>query len=208
LEKPITVGRPDEISDMMDVAKDVPVAVNYSRRYVKEFRHLADRISSGEFGDFRAGGGYYGKGFLHNGSHMIDLLRMLIGEVVSVEKISSVADFYDHDPSVNANVFFNGSRFSMTAVDCHHFTIFELDLLFEMARIRILDSGFRIEVYKVTDDGMFAGYRQLNKAEDYPTELKNAMGNAIQNISNFLNGKEKLLCDFLDGYEAIKHVGS
>jgi hypothetical protein len=135
--------------------------------------------------------GYYGKGFLHNGSHMIDVLRMLIGEIVSVEKISLVTDFYDYAPSINANVFLNGSRFSMMAVDCSYFTIFELDLLFERARIRILDSGFRIKIYNVANDKMFAGY-QLNKTEDYPTELKKALDNALQNISNFLNGKEKL----------------
>jgi predicted dehydrogenase len=57
LEKPIT-NRPDEISDMMSITERVPVAVNYSRRYVKEFQGLVDRISAGEFGNFRTGIGW------------------------------------------------------------------------------------------------------------------------------------------------------
>jgi predicted dehydrogenase len=206
LEKPIT-SDPGEVSEIMTIAKDVPIAVNYSRRYLKEFRDLAARISSGEFENFFTGVGYYGKGFLHNGSHMTDLLRMLIGEIESVEKISEVLDFYDNDPSINANVFFqNGSKFSLQAVNCDNFTIFELDLLFKTARIRILDSGFKIEIYKVADDEIFAGHRKLHRTEEYSTKPKDAMFNAVANISNFLNDKEKLLCDLADGCEAIKYA--
>lgn len=76
LEKPI--------SNNLEKAKEllcftIPIAVNYSRRYIKEFRELADRIKGNKFGRFFIGTAYYGKGFIHNGSHMIDLLRLLLG---------------------------------------------------------------------------------------------------------------------------------
>ncbi|MDR1361740.1 MAG: Gfo/Idh/MocA family oxidoreductase [Holosporaceae bacterium] len=205
LEKPVAGCGADAVK-LMDMVQNLPVAVNYSRRYVKEFQNLRERIAAGEFGNFSGGSGYYGKGFIHNGSHMIDLLRFLIGEIVSIHSIDSMADFYDHDPSLSTDVFFqNNVRFKMGAVDCNCYTIFELDLFFPKARVRIVDSGFRIEIYKVVADEMFVGHRRLQKAENFSTELASAMGNALENISNFLNGKEKLLCNLEDGYEAMRH---
>jgi len=206
LEKPIT-NNLDDIPYILDISKTIPISVNYSRRYVPEFQNLAQRISVGEFGAFLCGSGYYGKGFIHNGSHMIDLLRLLIGNVESVNKISEIKDFYQNDPSIDIDVFFkNNARVSMHAVDCNNFTVFELDLFFEKSRIRILDSGFKVEVYNVVEDKIFEGYRKLQKVEDFSTQLNSAMFNAIDNISNFLNKKEKLLCDVYDGYEAIRYA--
>jgi predicted dehydrogenase len=206
LEKPITNNK-SEIPLLLDVAQNFPIAVNYSRRYVREFQSLAKRIALREFGNFSAGVGYYGKGFIHNGSHMIDLLRLLIGDIKSAQKISKLIDFSAEDPSWNVSVSFaNNAKFFMQPIDCNNFSVFELDLFFEQGRIRILDSGLKIEIYKIASDKTFVGYRKLQKTEEFSTELKTAMLNAVNNISNFLQGKEKLLCDIRDGYEAIKYA--
>jgi predicted dehydrogenase len=135
LEKPITNDL-SEVENLTEIAKKIPIAVNYSRRYVIEFQKLSQRIFSGEFGEFIMGIGYYGKGFIHNGSHITDLLHLLIGEIKFVEKKSTVVDFYDNDPSINMTVHFrNNSEFFMRAISCNNFTIFEMDLVFQKARI-------------------------------------------------------------------------
>ncbi|MDR0677764.1 MAG: Gfo/Idh/MocA family oxidoreductase [Holosporaceae bacterium] len=206
LEKPIP-NNASEIAYLMDIAKSVPIAVNYSRRYVKEFQELSRRIFFKEFGEFVTGVGHYGKGFMHNGSHMIDLLRLLIGNIGSVKTVTKIKDFYPNDPSKNVDVFFeNNARFSMHVIDCNNYTIFELDLFFEKARIRILDSGFKIEIYKIVENKVFNGYRKLQKNMDYSTQLNSAMFSAMDNIFNFLVRKEKLLCNICDGYEAIRYA--
>lgn len=74
LEKPIT-NNMSEIIQLLKIAEGISIAINYSRRYVSEFQNLSQRISGEEFGKFIGGVGYYGKGFIHNRSHMIDLLR-------------------------------------------------------------------------------------------------------------------------------------
>ncbi|MDR3151818.1 MAG: Gfo/Idh/MocA family oxidoreductase [Holosporaceae bacterium] len=175
LEKPVA-NNVSEVEYLMEIAKNIPIAVNYSRRYVEEFQELSQKIFSEEFGKFITGVGYYGKGFRHNGSHMIDILRVLIGEIESVKKTSETFDFYKEDPSANAVVHFqNSSEFIMCAVDCNNFTIFEIDLIFQKARIRILDSGFKIEIYKVGNNEHFNGYKKLKKTEDISTKLNKAM---------------------------------
>jgi predicted dehydrogenase len=206
LEKPITNNLSD-VEYLMKIAESIPIAVNYSRRYVIEFQELSANISSDKFGAFISGIGYCGKGFVHNGSHMIDLLRFMIGEIKSIEKVSAVADFYNEDPSVNAVIYFqNGSEFIMRAIPCSNFTIFEVDLIFQKARIRILDSGFKIDIYSVENDERFNGYRKLQKSADISTKLSDAMLSAVDNIYCFLENGEKLRCGISDGYEAIKYA--
>ena len=206
LEKPIA-NNLKHIESILDVSKKMPIAVNYSRRFSKEFQVIAEKIKKNKFGSFLNGCGYYGKGFIHNGSHMIDILRLLIGEIKFIEKISEINDFYEDDPSKNANVFFDKNiKFLMTAVDCKYVSIFELDLFFEKARIKIIDSGLKIEIYKINDDKFFDGYKKFERTEEILTDLNISMLNAVNNISLFLSGKEELLCDIKDGYEAIKYA--
>ena len=61
------------------------VAVAYVRRYAGNMRNLRRRLEEGSLGPVRAVSGWYGNGLLHNGSHWLDLLRMLAGEVEWVE---------------------------------------------------------------------------------------------------------------------------
>ena len=73
LEKPIC----RDIQDI-NVLKhiDIPILVNYSRRFSNDFQKLSKRIKKNEFGEYQSGNAFYGKGFIHNGSHMIDLLNL------------------------------------------------------------------------------------------------------------------------------------
>lgn len=76
-EKPLTATY-EEAKMVFDLYKNrIPLTVNYSRRFLKEFQDLKSEIQS--FGKFLKGTGYYGKGILHNGSHMIDILRFRSG---------------------------------------------------------------------------------------------------------------------------------
>lgn len=93
--------------------------------------------------------GYYGKGALHNGSHMIDILRFLLGEIgnpcafgreiFDFEK--EEFDFEKEDSSKNLSLEIRNGNFYMMAIDSRAVTIFELELFFEKARVRILGGG-------------------------------------------------------------------
>ncbi|MDR0556230.1 MAG: hypothetical protein LBG20_04505 [Holosporaceae bacterium] len=122
-----------------------------------------------------------------------------------MEKAAAVVDFCEEDPSSNCVMHFqNGQEFLMRAIDCRNFTIFEMDLFFKKARIRILDSGFRIEIHRIEKDERFDGYIKLKKLECVSTKLGEAMLHAVNNMYGFLEGKEELLCDISDG--SIKYA--
>jgi len=207
-EKPLA-SNIEEAQNIIKISKSkkIPIAVNYSRRFVDEITQIEKEIKNGDYGAYLSGTGYYGKGLLHNGSHMIDLLRMLLGEIRHCENYGIINDHKKTDPSVSIRVnFYNKKSFFLNAVSCKKFTIFEADFIFERARIRIIDSGFRIEKYFVRNDKMFEGYKKLILEEKVNSSLELAMYNAFDNIANFLIKGEPLKCSMEEGYKTVKIV--
>jgi len=206
LEKP-AVRTSAEADEIDNIYRKLPVRVqvNYTRRFVPEITKIREAIRAGSYGKFVAGTGYYGKGLVHNGSHMVDLLRFLVGEVGTVEKISETRDFYDDDPSVSALLTMQaGGDFYLRHIDSRKFHIFELDLIFENKRVRICELGTIIEEYSVGENKFFEGYQTLNKSTEYDTEYPKAMYHAIANIRNNLERNEPLICPLEESLETVK----
>jgi predicted dehydrogenase len=206
LEKP-AVRTLEEADVVRTLYGELPirVQVNYTRRFVPEIRSIREAIRSGKYGAFLTGTGYYGKGLLHNGSHMVDLLQFLVGKVGKVAKVSETVDFYDQDPSVSALLTMGcGGDFYLCHIDSRKFHVFELDLTFESKRIRIFELGTIIEEYSVGDNRLFEGYRTLNKDAEFPTQHSKAMYHAIANIRNNLDRNEPLVCTLEESLETVK----
>ena len=206
LEKP-AVRTAEEADVVRTLYGKLPirVQVNYTRRFVPEIRSIREAIRSGKYGAFLTGTGYYGKGLLHNGSHMVDLLQFLVGEVGKVAEVSEIVDFYDQDPSVSAVLTMCcGGIFYLCHIDSRKFHVFELDLIFERKRIRICELGTIIEEYSVGNNRLFEGYRTLNKDAEYATEHPKAMYHAIANIRDNLDRNEPLVCTLEESLGAVK----
>ena len=117
------------------------VMVNYTRRFAPGFQKLASQIQDGELGEFLGGSGFYGKGLYHNGSHMIDLLRMLFDEVEPGQVIGEVDDGNPSDPSVSALLEVKHKPFYLGVIPRTAVNAFEAVLYFSKAQIIITDVG-------------------------------------------------------------------
>jgi len=190
LEKPVARQYKD-VLEIQNLAKDIPVQVNFTRRFVPTFQELA--ASKDSLGAFLTGAGLYGKGFIHNGSHMIDLLRLIVGEIESLEVFYELYDFYSDDPTKTLVLRFIDGEFYMRGVDCKHYTIFELDLCFEKARIQILDGGRCVKIYNPVDSQIYDGYVVLNLHSEKITEIDHALLNLYQNVYDHLTCGSQLL---------------
>lgn len=200
LEKPLS-NDPKEAGQILKLSKRLPILVNYSRRFVKEFYD----INKMDLGRFQTGHGYYGKGFLHNGSHMLDLLNLLLGKIQKVRVFDSFVDFDKKDPTKTAVLTFKkGGRFFMQGVDCRHYSIFEVDLLFQKKRVRIIDSGFNIEIYEIEENPRYKGYRGFHSRTLIETSLDQAMSRAVDNIYRHLTVNEVLLSPVSQAYEIFE----
>lgn len=206
LEKPLarSLNEGERILSLYDKL-DTSILVNYSRRFVNEFDNIKNNFDEGKYGDLLGGNAYYGKGILHNGSHLIDFLRYILGDIKSSIKLKSNIDFYIDDPSITGILRFNDNVIiNINDIPCNKYTIFEIDLFFEKNRIRILDSGFNIEIYEIVKSDRYKGYNTLGIISKYETELNMALKNAIMNIYNHLEYNEGLKCTIQDAYIAMK----
>ncbi|MEM8724306.1 MAG: Gfo/Idh/MocA family oxidoreductase [Pseudomonadota bacterium] len=188
-EKPLaaTLEEAQSLTDEF-AAAGIPLAVNHTRRWAPDLVELARQIRDGEWGTLISAVGTYTKGIVHNGSHMIDLLGMFVGEM----RVHSVGpgwlDFWDDDPTVSAILATSdlGLPIHLVAGDAEHVTQFELVLNYERGEIAMRDGGMRIETRRVQDSETFAGYRQLGLPESKPGRYPEAMTCAYANIADAL----------------------
>ena len=205
-EKPLTRTLPEAL-DIKQLYSSLPISVqlNYSRRFVPELITLGHNIKNRLYGRFLSGTGYYGKGLLHNGSPLLALLLNFLGYVHECSVNGVIPDFYDDDPSVSAVLnMAGGAPFFLQSIDCRAYTIFEMDLLFERRRVRLVDSGFVIKEYEVKESPLFAGYRNPVMASERRTSLDKAIYYAAENIYRHLDENEPLYCGIDDGINVLR----
>lgn len=198
-EKPLA----QTLEQALKIKKIFPnnLVLNFSRRFVYEFQNLKKKLLS--YGRFVKGIGYYGKGVNHNGSHMVDLLRFLFGEISEIEySMHGISDF-EADISCDVVLKIKDGFFSMIAIDSRIATVFEMDLFFEKARIRILNGGENIEIYMVEESKEYKGYYNYKIFEKQNVDYSNALIGLVTNVQNYLQFKEPILCTIDDGLEAI-----
>lgn len=204
LEKPVATSllEAEEIRKCVQ-KKGIPVLVNYSRRFIKEFQILKQKILC--MGTYLKGTGYYGKGAIHNGTHMIDLILYLIGKDVEILRVKNpINDYSGDDISYDIELRVSEGFFNMIAVDCRVVTIFELDLFFEKARIRILDGGTLIEIYTLNESSTLKNSFHYSLSETIKINYSGALCGLADNIIDYLDNGKKMLCSLDDGIKVIE----
>jgi predicted dehydrogenase len=187
-EKPVA----DNLSDAQSLAalyagSGTPLAVNYTRRWAPDLAEFASQIEAGWWGALISATGTYTKGIVHNGTHVVDLLHMLVGEVELHAVGPARIDYWQHDPTASALLTArNGAPVHLISGDARAVTQFELILAFEKGEIAMRDGGMRIETRAVEANPTFAGYRQLGLPQSVPGRYPEAMARAYDNIADFL----------------------
>lgn len=202
-EKPITkeLEQAKEICQLYE-KKNIPLQINYSRSFLKEFSQLKKEIEN--YGAFIKGCGHYVKGVLHSGSHMIDLIIKILGKIEAVQGGDKTYDFYEDDPSVEAKISVAGGKIYLHPIDFRVVAIFELDLFFEKARVRIWDNGNQIEIYPVLESPVYEGYYNYIKTETRQVSYNSALTNAVENIYEHLEHGKEMVCPMTKAKDVLE----
>jgi predicted dehydrogenase len=204
-EKPLAldIGQAEELVELAK-NRNVVLAVNYSRRYAAGFATLAQQLQSGEFGTIQSISGYYTKGTLHNGGHWFDLAEFLIGPVQGVRAYNRLHEA-GNDPTLDVALdFTNGVNGYLHGLDARAFALFEMDVVCSEGRVRIVDSGFSMEIYRLEASPFGAGYRRLALTETRESGLPEAMLNAVQDSANCLTRGTPPACTGVHALQALK----
>jgi len=173
-EKPIT--------DRLDTAREMArlysenMAVNYLRRFDPEIRQLASHINGGVYGKFLSGKANYNKGLYNNGSHMTDLLHMLLGPLRVLSAGDIIHDFWPDDPTLSAQLETDAyAPIDLTGSDVREGMKFDLELVFEKAQISLSDFSQTLTIRS-----------GAGPEKKITTGLMQGMLNAVSNIYNHL----------------------
>lgn len=183
-EKPVTTSL-EQTSHLVQACSqaNIPLAVNYTRRWDPAVISLQRDMHAAQWGELRSVSGLYNKGVLNNGSHMLDLLHFLMGPMAIVKVGKPVNDYLDTDPSVP--VWLEGENGVPVHLACGHaedYALFELQLVFSGGVLSMEEGGMFWRERRRVDSDTFKGYRKLDEGIRQPGAYPRAMLMALDNI--------------------------
>jgi predicted dehydrogenase len=182
-EKPLalSLAEAEDIARRCDEAK-VPVVMNYSRRFVPLWQSL--RGTTAMAATIR-----YAKGLRHNGTHALDLCRMLFGECLGSQALERTVDHWPDDPTVSAFLKFERCpQVFLQALDERCFTLFEVDIIAPTWRIVVDADGRRARRYELRDSVGIPPGKRLVEMGIEDTGGDSAMLNLMRHVRQVVDG--------------------
>jgi spore coat polysaccharide biosynthesis protein SpsF (cytidylyltransferase family) len=205
-EKPFVQG-PEEGMGILDHCRrnKVILLVNHWMRFSALYGNIRKFIASGGIGTVCGGRYHYSKGLYNSGSHAIDVLRFLLGEIDAV-RATDVVKLDRGDDNVGGVLRFdNGAVMHLTVGDYRsHFTT-EIDLMGSEGRIRLSDDDRTVELYRRERCAAEPDYYGLVKVKEPPfaCERGEFMVAAVANLIDALEGSAEPLCSGADALKTI-----
>jgi predicted dehydrogenase len=204
-EKPLAL-RLDDAAGLVALARarGAVLAVNYTRRFAPPFRALAAELAGGALGELQHVSGVYVKGLAHNGTHWLDLLRLLAGEPRSVRGWDRLGEGGE-DPTLDAELTLpDGAGVRLAGLDTHRFTAFEMDLLFTRGRVRVAESGHVLERWDVGADPRNPGYRVLLARTPQSAAMRDGVLHAVADVARSVRDGRAPACGGDDAVAALE----
>ena len=178
-------------------ARGVHLLVNHGRRFDPVLRAEAARLGA-VVGEPRTAVGWYSGGLREGGTHMIDLMRMLLGdmEVVGARKGDALVRFV------------SGASGWLGGHDLADHALFELVVTGRKGRMILGRAGLDIRWERATGGYPLAsGYRQLAPNGGWrDLEPRSFFGAMAEHVVAVLDGLEKPLSTGEDGVAALKVI--
>jgi predicted dehydrogenase len=172
-EKPMT-GVLSEAKEMLRLAEanHCVLAVNYVRRFEPGVLALKEALRRGDAGEIEKGVCWYSKGIVNNGSHFINLLVFLLGDVTEVRILDKGRDRTADDPEPDVRLRFGKTPVYLLAAREECFSVGRIELMGTLAHVLYDDFGSSIRLRKAQGDPLFPGYRVLGPvSEEIATDL-------------------------------------
>ncbi len=192
-EKPLAKSgeETEEISRKYNEA-EIPLQVNYTRRFLNEFEEIKKRIDENKIGRIESVTFYYSRGLVHNASHYIDIALWYFGEPDDVMSISQKRGITDEDKSVSFVLKYSGGpEIIFIALDIDKLSFAEIDIAGTLGRIKYNYKG-EIETYTNKENPLFKGYKIYECISAEKVKFERALPEAYKNIYEVMTGKTGL----------------
>jgi predicted dehydrogenase len=193
-EKPLTTSLAQSEGLVEECRKrNILLAVNYSRRFDPDVWKLRVDMQEGRWGQLRSISGCYNKGILNNGSHMLDLLNLLVGPMEIVHVGKPIVDFFPNDPTIP--VWLEAANALQIQLACGHaddYAMFEVQLVFSQGALTMEEGGMFWRERRAVDSRTFKGYRVLDNGMHHAGQYSQSMLQAVDNIYRAMSAGKPL----------------
>lgn len=141
-----------------------PLIVNYLRRFDPAMQSLKTAIATGTWGRLQSAVGYYGKGILHNGSHLVDLFHFLLGPLSPLAATRRAPAHEPWDATVDAELTTSDGRpVYLVGTDFHDYHLFEATLTFSRGQIALEEGGRVIRERSIQINPLYPEFPTLGR---------------------------------------------
>ena len=186
VEKPLGLSLPEaEVFVAECRRREILVQVNLWRRADEQFRALAAGRLAELTGRPQAVFGVYGNGLLNNGTHIVDLVRFLLGEIETVQALAPPrhATTLPIDGDVDIPFMLrlvDGLVVTMQPVAFEHYRENSLDIWGDRGRLAVVNEGLTMLHYPRCDNRAIR--REHEIACDRPIGIETTIGHALYRL--------------------------
>ncbi len=201
--------------------KSVELIVNHERRYDAGYRKVKEMLDSGRIGMVKTvhasllTGGYRGKSaigegggtLLHDGTHMIDIVRFLFGEIKTVRgeisRENRNTGFEDRAAAWLKTA--GGIDIFLESGGSRRYFLFELSISGTDGKI-VIGNGYQ-RLYTAAKSKYYTGFNDLRERPFPAVKGMNYFKREYVEAGNIINKKsDKISSSGLDGYRALEAV--
>ncbi|MGJ3258695.1 MAG: Gfo/Idh/MocA family protein [Rhodospirillales bacterium] len=173
----------------------IPVQVNYWRRGDATLNALAHGGLRDRIGDVQAATGVYGNGLANNGSHLTDMIRMLLGEPAWVQAIGDAASCRASPVPDDIHVAFalgmaSGAAVSVHPLDFRHYREVALDIWGTAGRLAFEQETLLIRAIPRTANRGLADEFEIaaDRSVSLPCTVAETLPNLYANLADAVAG--------------------
>lgn len=208
-EKPLTLN-PDETKKIVQLYKEnnIGLVINYSRRFIPEYQMIEEKLAKKAFGKVQLVTIYYSRGFVHNGSHYIDLIQRLFGKPRKVIKESKRKGLPGDDTYACTFFYSSGTEIRLVGFDASSLTVNEIDIIGDRGRVQIDTDGV-VTISRTRNDDKYRAFTFFSESKKLRLSNDKALKNVVENIARYLRNGTPLLSsaeDDIKNASLLSHI--
>jgi len=193
--------------------KGISLAVCLPRRYDKSLRHLADADLKNKIGNPLTVSAFYGNGLQNNGTHLIDLIRMQLGEIKTVRALSESPFQSDcpikNDFDINFTCLMkSGLEVMVSTIDFHSYREIGMDIWGEKGRLQLMHESLTSVFSPMISSHLLTGAFEISqdKNEISKTSCGTALFDVYDNLAASIQELQPLYCSGESAFQTMKIV--
>lgn len=207
-EKPISYNL-EEAALMVEACcnQGVQLYVNYMRRSDPGVIEVKRRFDKGDIKSPIKGVVWYSKGFIHNGSHFINLLEYWLGAFQGSVMLNRGRSLNGIDEEPDVMVSFEKGSVCFLAAWEEAFTHYTIELISPCGRLRYEQEGALIQWENIHVDPFFQGYTTLShQKETIESGMECYQWHVVEQLALALGGQDACLCTGSEALQTLKTI--